>query len=456
MEELTKEIKDLLDKPVQGYDWAKTLFWDLLEFDRIVMPIPGDILNQSECSGIGESILWAESCGIHVVMFRCSRGKWQPDLLRRVAGTVALVWRRSLLLFGDAAGVDWSLVVCVPRTEGRAGECRTLSISANGRLGDLPRLLAGLSPATGSSTEQALNRLWLAADPLTDSTEAVMYGLPQWLRSQLAGSSFEDFVRRVGTHANLTKLEEQELGMRIRAQDRDAWTALVCHNIRLAIWGACRFARSRLEFEDLVQHSLLGVMAAADRFDPSMQSRFSTYAFHWMRQHCQRACEVEATLIRIPSHHHRGLRAYRKRIMRDGVNREILSADNEYENILRLMSLESHDWRKNGVYGEASLEQDPAIILEKDATRKDLSNEIKLILSQSSARDREAVCRRFGLERHQEATLEEIGVSLGITRERVRQIESKQLQKIWEGIVKKFPELSTARRKNVDDPHSVD
>ena len=451
MLDLVREIEEVFAKPIHGREWAKVLFWDLLDFDRLAIPVPTDVLGQADRPVIGESVLWAESGDIRVAMFRRSSGDWNPDSLGQVAGTVALVWRRALLLFGDAAEANWHLVVSIPRTEGQAGECRVCRLSGNSRSSRLPGLLAGLSPETPSSTGQALRSLWLDADPLTDPTEGVMYGLPRWLRSRLRGSSFEDFVRQAGAHANLTKCEEVALGQRIQAGDRDAWRELVRHNIRLAIWGARRFAKSRLEFEDIVQHSLLGVMRAADRFDPAMDARFSTYAFHWMRQCCQRACEVEATLIRVPSHHHRGIRDYRKQVRGSGVEHRASDLNEEYEHILNLMSLDSYEWAATPVYGEASMDYDPASIFMESAAKDEIANAIYSILSVSSERDQEVVYRRFGLNDREEATLEEIGEHLGITRERVRQIESKQLRRLREELSKKLGEFKLAIQEDDEE-----
>jgi len=451
MHDLVREIEELFGKPIHGREWAKVLFWDLLDFDRLAMPVPSDVLTLSDRSGIDESTLWAESGDLRVAMFRRTTGGWQSDSLRHVAGTVALIWRRALLLFGDAAEANWHLVVCIPRKEGQAGESRVLKLNGSSNASRLPELLARLSPEMPSSADQAMRSLWRAADPLTDPTAGVMYGLPRWLRARLRDSSFEDFVRQAGAHANLTKSEEVALGQRIQAGDREAWGELVRHNIRLAIWGARRFAKSRLEFEDLVQHSLLGVMRAADRFDPAMESRFSTYAFHWMRQRCQRACEVEATLIRIPSHHHRGLRDYRKRMRQSGVDHSTVVLNEEYEHILSLMSLDCYEWATTPVYGEASMDHDPASIVMDSVPNEEIEKAINSILAEATERDREVVYRRFGLNEREEATLEEVGEHLGITRERVRQIESKQLRRLREGLPKKLPEFSTGSAEDDKD-----
>lgn len=454
MHDLVREIQDLFSKPIHGREWAKMLFWDILDFDRLNIPVPSDVLSQSYRVGASDSTLWAESGDIRVALFRCPRGDWNPDSLGQVAGAVALSWRRALLLFTDAAEVNWHLVVCVPRTEGQAGECRILRFIGGSKAPRVPNLLAGLSPSAPTAAGHALRSLWLTAEPLTDPTEGVMYGLPCWLRSRLRGSGFEDFVRQAGTHANLTRSEEVSLGQRIQAGDRNAWRDLVRHNIRLAIWGARRFAKSRLEFEDLVQHSLLGVMRAADRYDPSMEARFSTYAFHWMRQCCQRACETEATLVRIPVHHHRGLRDYRKRVDPSRLNQSAGFLNEDYERILSLMSLDCFEWGKTQVYGEASRDVDPAFMFTESVATDGICDAIESILSESSHRDRDVVYRRFGLNGRQESTLEEIGDHLGITRERVRQIESKQLQRLRELLPKRLPELGSDRFQKSEEGDS--
>ena len=440
MQELTREIDALFQSPLHGREWAKMLFWDLLDFDRISMPVPLDVLPGSDRVGVEEAMLWAECGDLRTVLIRRTSGDWTSASLGQVAGTIALVWRRTLMLFADSSEKQWQLVISIPRSEGRAGECRVIKLPNRGWNTRISEMLATLSPETTLPQNQALQSLWHFAEPLIDPVEGIMLGLPRWLRGQLEGSSFEDFVRQAGSHSNLTRTEEAKLGERIQAGDRDAWRELVQHNIRLAIWGARRFARSQLEFEDLVQHSLLGVMRAADRFDPSMETRFSTYTFHWMRQCCQRACEVEGWLVRIPSHYHRNLHAYRKRTLQRNLNSDTSHVDPEYEHLLRMTTLDCYEWAKSVVYAEASDDDDPASKVLDEISAEDRARRIEEILSNTSERDREVVYLRFGLNGREEFTLEDIGNKLGITRERVRQIERKQLAFLREWLPKKYPD----------------
>ena len=162
-------------------------------------------------------------------------------------------------------------------------------------------------------------------------------------------------------------------------------------------------------------------------------------------------CEAEATLIRVPSHHHRGLRDYRKQARQRGVKHSAVALNEEYEHILSLMSLDSYEWAATPVYGEASMDDDPAMIVMESVAREEIQNAISSILSESSERDREVVYRRFGINEREEATLEEVGEHLGITRERVRQIESKQLRRLREGLPKKIPEFQRAIEEDDQD-----
>tara|TARA_R110002111_G_scaffold240432_1_gene302101 strand:- start:1468 stop:3153 length:1686 start_codon:yes stop_codon:yes gene_type:complete len=440
MQELTQEIESLFEQSPHGCEWMKVLFWDLLDFDRIAMPVPLDVLPASARGGVQEATLWAECGDLRTIIIRHTSGDWTSDTLGQVAGTLALVWRRALMVFADSTETKWRLVICIPRSIGQAGECRVINLSNGCQNTRISEMLATLSPETTPSQSFALRNLWHFAEPLIDPTESIMLGLPRWLQSQLKDSSFEDFVRQAGSHTNLTGDEEARLGERIQDGDRDAWRELVRHNIRLAIWGARRFAKSQLEFDDLVQHSLLGVMRAADRFDPSKETRFSTYTFHWMRQHCQRACEVEGWLVRIPHHYHQNLREYRKRSLQMCLNGDTTNADPEYEHLLRMTSLDCFEWAKSVVYSEASHDDDPASIVLDEINAEDREKRIKEVLSKASERDREVVYRRFGLNGREESTLEDIGSELGITKERVRQIEIKQLALLRELLPKKYPD----------------
>lgn len=453
MHEIVREIEEALSGPLHGRQWAKDLFWDLLSFDRFASPLPIEVLPSKDRWGITESVTWARLGDIRVVLFRKTNGLWGDDRLESIACDVGQVWRNSLMLFADQDERQWYLVVCTPRVQGQAGVSRRLNITAVSRDRRIIGLLAGLSPETGTPASKAMHDLWLAGQPMHDVVTRMRYQLTRKRKRQLRRSGFLKFIRPYAMHPLLRKSEELELGRRIQDGDRDAWHTLIEHNVRMGFWGASRFGWSSIEFEECFQYSMAGLMRAAEKFDPSQGTRFSTYAHNWMWQKCQRGCEELSTFVHLPAHHHKPLRDYLKRQARQPIREAPWSGEEwEVDRIARLSKPVSVHRAKGEIYQEACADLDPSIIVQKKLDRQSRMSAIQSILSEAAARDQNIMSHRFGLVNGEDLTLEECGQIHNVTRERVRQVEKKQIERLRELIPKRYPTLFEEFIRTADWP----
>lgn len=244
----------------------------------------------------------------------------------------------------------------------------------------------------------------------------------------------------------LTFEDRRDLERRVLDGERAA-EEFVRHNVRLVIHNAKRFSRrlsGGLTFEDLVQEGYFGLARAVEKFDPSKGFKFSTYATWWIRQSMERAIADKGRTIRVPVHYHEQIAALwraEQTIVAEGGEPTI-------EAVASLMGVSPKrvaEVRRIALH-PSSLD---APVEEGGATRGDFIGDMaippveqqieaaaireavaEMLLEGLNDRERLVVQRRFGLGGHEPETLETIGKDLGVTRERIRQIESKALKKL--------------------------
>ena len=244
----------------------------------------------------------------------------------------------------------------------------------------------------------------------------------------------------------LTYEQEQELARKIRNNDIEAKKELIESNLKLVVNYAKIYRNRGISLPDLIQEGNIGLMIAVDKFNPDLGFRFSTYATWWIRQSIRRAIANKARTIRIPVHMVQRYNRYntiknelQKSLYREPTIEEIatelkLPINKVYELQFLQPELVSLDTTINEE-GDASLFEvipDNKIDVESEIISNDLKSVIYYLINNShlSEREKNVIIHRFGLYNNQPKTLEKVGLMFGITRERVRQIQAKVLDKM--------------------------
>ena len=264
----------------------------------------------------------------------------------------------------------------------------------------------------------------------------------------LKGVDLEDSIRiylkQIGCYRLLTKKEEIKLAKRIEAGDELARKQMTEANLRLVVSIAKKYTNySKMEFLDLVEEGNLGLMKAVDKFDYHKGNKFSTYATWWIRQAITRGIADHSRTIRVPVHMSETINKVSKtrKELAQVLGREARVAEiSEKLNIPESKVIECMRVSKDVASLDESIgkEKDNCLIdiipdesgvtLEERVFQSLLSEDLQEALSILEPRDRKVIELRFGVGEKKEClTLEEIGDIMGVTRERIRQIEVKAL-----------------------------
>src|SRR6056297_1929509 len=266
--------------------------------------------------------------------------------------------------------------------------------------------------------------------------------------------SVQVYLQEIGQHELLTGDEEKELAKRIEKGDKEAKKQLIQANLRLVVSIAKKYVNysSKLTLLDLVQEGSLGLVRAAEKFDWRKGFKCSTYATWWIRQAVTRALANYARTIRIPVHMIEKITKYTKvkRNLQKTLGRPPLAEEVAAEmNIPEEKAHQIMDISRKAISlekpiggdddgGESTLaqfiENESAVLPEDPVAKKLLQEQIASILDTLSDREEKILKMRFGLTDGHSHTLEEVGNKFDVTRERIRQIQVKALEKIRENV----------------------
>ena len=253
------------------------------------------------------------------------------------------------------------------------------------------------------------------------------------------------YLNEIGANPLLTATEEVALARRVRLGDFEARQIMIERNLRLVVNIAKHYLNRGIPLLDLVEEGNLGLMHALEKFDPERGFRFSTYATWWIRQNIERAIMNQSRTIRLPVHVvkelNQVLRAQRQVEASNGQSSRLEQIAQKLERpigeVREILSLSEHtasldaplDIDPNLSIGE-SLADDQAISPELNIHTAEVETLIREWIGQLSDKQRMVIQYRYGLDDVEVLTLEDLAAQLGLTRERVRQIQLEALAQL--------------------------
>ncbi|RFA28268.1 RNA polymerase sigma factor RpoS [Alkalilimnicola ehrlichii] len=278
-----------------------------------------------------------------------------------------------------------------------------------------------------------------------EAVEEGVFAAGESLQSSLDATQL--YLNEIGYSPLLSAEEEVYFARRAQAGDAAARTRMIESNLRLVVKIARRYMNRGLAFLDLIEEGNLGLIRAVEKFDPERGFRFSTYATWWIRQTIERAIMNQSRTIRLPIHVIKEINQYLRTARK---LTQCLDHEPTVEEIAEAMGRPVEDVRRMMGLNESTTSVDVPIGKDADRVLLDaipdencadpvstLQNSAVAVqldswLDQLSEKQRAVVERRFGLRGHEKATLEQVGSEIGVTRERVRQIQIDALKKLRE------------------------
>ncbi len=264
--------------------------------------------------------------------------------------------------------------------------------------------------------------------------------------------SIRMYLKEIGKIPLLSADDERELASRMSEGDESAKDVLVESNLRLVVSIAKKYMNRGLSLLDLIQEGNIGLIKAVDKFDYTKGFKFSTYATWWIRQAITRAIADQARTIRIPVHMvetiNKLTRIQRQLVQELGrepdVNELAEKMELSAEKIREIQRISQDPVSIDKPVGEEEdshlvdfISSDETLSPDEEVARVLLKEELVNVLSVLSEREAKVIKLRFGLDDGRQRTLEEVGRTLGVTRERIRQIEAKAIRKLGRSSVSK-------------------
>ncbi len=269
-------------------------------------------------------------------------------------------------------------------------------------------------------------------------------------RDDIVQSPLETYLREINETPLLSADQEKELARSISGGDLEARDQMVRANLRLVVNIARNYTGKGLHLQDLIEEGNLGLLRAVEGFDPSMNTRFSTYASYWIKQSIKRALVNTAKTIRIPAYMVELLAKWRRATnqLQDELGRPPTSEETaKFLNLPRKKlsiikkairvynSAPQSEQSDSGWSIDEMLMDGRAKTPDNEMVESDDLKQVLYLLDKLDNREATVLRMRFGLNGEDPKTLKEIGESLSLTRERVRQIESEALAKLSDSLM---------------------
>lgn len=266
-------------------------------------------------------------------------------------------------------------------------------------------------------------------------------------KNSLTADATRVYLNELGKSKLLTADEEKVFGKRALRGDEEARRIMIESNLRLVVKISRRYLNRGLPLLDLIEEGNLGLIRAVEKFDPDRGFRFSTYATWWIRQTIERAIMNQTRTIRLPIHVIKEMNGYIKaqRLLAQQLDHEPSAEEiaehmgKPVKTVIKMLKLNERvtsvdvpagkDYDKPIVDSISDDESySPAEVLQADS----IKNKITHWVHQLTEKQREVICRRYGLCGYENSTLEQVALELGVTRERVRQIQMDGLKRLKE------------------------
>ncbi len=287
--------------------------------------------------------------------------------------------------------------------------------------------------------------------PVKEKTLQEQIDLHKLDLTDISSDSIQMYLREIGKVALLSGEEEVQLAKRKERGDMEAKKRLVEANLRLVVSIAKKFTGRSLSLLDLIQEGNIGLFRAVEKFDYRKGYKFSTYATWWIRQAITRALADQSRTIRIPVHMVETINRFQqaeRRLIQD-LGREPLPEEiaaemgEELDKVRQIIKISQETVSLETSVGEDDedstlgdfIEDEKTITPDKVAALQLLKDHVKEIISGLTPREQKILEMRFGLLDGVAHTLEEVGQEFGVTRERIRQIEAKALERIQQNTV---------------------
>ena len=258
-------------------------------------------------------------------------------------------------------------------------------------------------------------------------------------------TAMKAYLREIGRTPLLTPPQEIELARKIKNGDRQARELMISANLRLVVTIARDYVNYGLPLLDLISEGNIGLMKAVERFDPAKRAKLSTYAVWWIRQSIKRALSNQSKLVRLPVHLGDKMSKMRRVALRmsEELGRE--PTDDELGLEIGITTEKVSELRGVGIrpasldapisddgltkFGESVADEEAQTPFEL-LRDKDLRGKVDGLLKELNDREKKIISQRFGFSGGERKTLQQIGKTLGISRERIRQLENAALVKL--------------------------